>query len=161
MKFNFFKRKKQSQSSKKDEGLDHLGSTKAEIAKYDQYVNFYYTNLINSLILFTYNTQQLDALTPVLIDPLNELYEELQYAFTPVCFETIFRNKKIDSKFKEELLSFKSRVEELPTELWNWELLDENENWKHLKIHDENLLDKLGITSRIFNDEFITIMLSN
>ena len=37
-----------------------------------------------------------EKMEPILIDPLTELYEELDYAFIPICFETVFRNKKIN-----------------------------------------------------------------
>lgn len=105
MKFNFFKSRKESRSSLKDEEVE-----------YDSHVKFYYTNIINSLILFTYNSSQLDKMAPILIDPLTELYEELQYAYTPVCFETVFRNKFIDPELKEEFLIFKAQVEKIPSE---------------------------------------------
>lgn len=109
MKFNFFKsrfrnnQKSNSVSSKPDE----LGFTKSELMEYDKNVDFYFSNVINSLILYTYNSTELKKLAPILIDPLTELYEELDYAFLPVCFETVFRNGKIKIEYKEQLLSFK------------------------------------------------------
>ncbi len=160
MKFNFFKSKKENKTSEQDEELDHLGFTKAEVAEYNKHVKFYYTNLINSLILFSYNSERLARMAPILIDPLTELYEELQYAFTPILFETVFRNKLINQNHKEKLLTFKTKVEEIPNEIWNWGFLDENENWKQIRNEAENLLNEIGITSRTYNDEFTTIILS-
>jgi len=160
VKFNFFKSKKENKTSEQDEELDHLGFTKAEVAEYNKHVKFYYTNLINSLILFSYNSERLARMAPILIDPLTELYEELQYAFTPILFETVFRNKLINQNHKEKLLTFKTKVEEIPNEIWNWGFLDENENWKQIRNEAENLLNEIGITSRTYNDEFTTIILS-
>jgi hypothetical protein len=96
MKFNFsnlFKINVEKESLDNDEQVDSLGFTKTELEEYDKNVNFYYTNIINSLILYTYNVEQLYKMAPILIDPLTELYEELDYAFLPVLFETVFINK--------------------------------------------------------------------
>lgn len=94
---------------------------------------------------------------PILIDPLTELYEELEYAFTSVCFETIFRLDRIDNSFKNELLEFKKEVDKIPTEIWDWEFIDSHETWKTTKNRANVLLDKLGVTSRTYNDDFTTI----
>ena len=92
-------------------GIKQTSTDKSSVEKenieYDKHVDFYYTNIINSIILFTYNSNQLEEMTPILINPLTELYEELEYAFTPVCFETVFRLELINNEFKNELLEFK------------------------------------------------------
>ncbi|MFN8284467.1 MAG: hypothetical protein U0U67_14695 [Chitinophagales bacterium] len=161
MKFNFFKSKKNNNSSKQNEDIDDLGSTKTELAEYDKHVKFYYTNLINSLILFTYNSEQLDKMSPILIDPMTELYQEIDYAFTPVLFNTVFRNNLIDKKFKEDLQMFKSKVDAIPNEIWDWNFLDTHDKWKQIRNESDELLNKMKITSRVYNDEFTTIILSS
>lgn len=161
MKFNFnsfFKSKQDKEIPHITEDDDNLGFTKIELEEYNKNVKFYYTNILNSLILYTYNVEQLDKMTPVLIDPLTELYEELDYAFLPVLFETVFRNKLIDESFKEELLLFKTKVDDIPVELWDWELLDKNEIWAKIRIDAENILNKLNIKTRIYNTDYITII---
>ncbi len=161
MKFNFsnlFKINVEKESLDNDEQVDSLGFTKTELEEYDKNVNFYYTNIVNSLILYTYNVEQLYEMVPILIDPLTELYEELDYAFMPVLFETVFRNKLINENYKEELLNFKVEVDQIPVELWDWEILDTNEVWYKIRIDAENLLNKLNIKTRIFNTDFTTII---
>ncbi|WP_050380783.1 hypothetical protein [Chryseobacterium sp. Hurlbut01] len=161
MKFNFsnlFKINVEKESLDNDEQVDSLGFTKTELEEYDKNVNFYYTNIVNSLILYTYNVEQLYEMAPILIDPLTELYEELDYAFLPVLFETVFRNKLINENYKEELLNFKVEVDQIPVELWDWEILDTNEVWYKIRIDAENLLNKLNIKTRIFNTDFTTII---
>lgn len=161
MKFNFsnlFKINVEKESLDNDEQVDSLGFTKTELEEYDKNVNFYYTNIVNALILYTYNVEQLYEMAPILIDPLTELYEELDYAFLPVLFETVFRNKLINENYKEELLNFKVEVDQIPVELWDWEILDTNEVWYKIRIDAENLLDKLNIKTRIFNTDFTTII---
>ncbi len=158
MKFNFFKSKKESNTSKNDEEVDSVGFTKAELEEYDKHVKFYYSNIVNSLILYTYNVEQLDKMAPILIDPLTELYQELDYAFTPILFKTVFKNKLIDTEFRNELLNFKAKVDDIPNELWDWDLLDTNETWKNIRNVAEQLLNKLEIKSREYNDEFDTII---
>ncbi|NMR34118.1 hypothetical protein HIO71_07815 [Chryseobacterium aquaticum] len=161
MKFNFsnlFKINVEKESLDNDEQVDSLGFTKTELEEYDKNVNFYYTNIVNSLILYTYNVEQLYEMVPILIDPLTELYEEVDYAFMPVLFETVFRNKLINENYKEELLNFKVEVDQIPVELWDWEILDTNEVWYKIRIDAENLLNKLNIKTRIFNTDFTTII---
>ncbi|MEK6507518.1 hypothetical protein [Myroides sp. C4067] len=85
---------------------------------YDQHVDFYYSCLINSIILFALNVSQLDELSEPTFDPLFELESEIDYAFTPVIFETVFRNKRIDILLRQELLEFKKEIDDIPQELW-------------------------------------------
>ncbi|MDH4472932.1 MAG: hypothetical protein QE487_10005 [Fluviicola sp.] len=100
-----------------------------EETDYGKHVDFYFTNVINSLILFTYDSVKLEEMAPVLIDPLTELYEELQFACTPVCLDTVVRMELITDSMKDELLVFKKEIEEIPTEIWEWEFLDQHETW--------------------------------
>lgn len=171
MKLNFlnklFPSNKKSKKQKNEtivEGLDDIGFTEEELLqeellRYDEHVNFYYTNIINSLILYTYNVDQLDEMAPILIDPLAELYEELDYAFLPVLFDTIFRNKLIDESFKEDLLNFKKKVDDIPVEIWDWDFLDHHETWKNIRLEAEKLLNKLNIETRTYNTDYTTIIL--
>lgn len=76
--------------NRKPTSTDNSSVDKEEL-EYDKHVDFYYTNIVNSIILYTYDSSKLEEMAPILIDPLTELYEELEYAFTPVCFETVFR----------------------------------------------------------------------
>jgi len=143
--------------SEKEEYIDS-GFTKEELAGYDENARFFYINLINSLILYTYDIEKLDKMAPVLFDPLAELYEELDYAFLPVLFETVFRNKLIDENFKEDLLIFRKKVEDIPAELWDWDVLDSSDIWQHIRIDAEDLLNKLKIETRTYNTDYTTII---
>ena len=163
MKFNFFlskfrNNKKSDSIPNEPEELDEFGFTKSQSLEYDKNVDFYFTNLINSLVLYTYNSIELEKLAPILIDPLTELYEELDYAFLPVCFETVFRNEKINIEFKEQLLNFKIQVDQIPNEIWGYEFIDEHEIWKDVKKSAENMLDKLGIDNKTFDDKYHKVM---
>ncbi|MEJ5051621.1 hypothetical protein WH221_17465 [Chryseobacterium culicis] len=140
------------------ENLEDNGFTQEELLEYDKHVHLYYTYMINSLILYTYNVDQLDEMAPILIDPLAELYEELDYAFIPVLFNTIFRNKLIDESFKEDLLNFKKKVDDIPVEIWDWDFLDHHETWKNIRLEAEMLLNKLNIETRIYNTDYTTIL---
>jgi hypothetical protein len=125
--------------------------------EHDKYVDFYYTNIINSIILHTFDTTKLEEAAPILIDPLAELYEELEYAFIPVCFETVFRLEVIDNSLKNELLDFKREVGSIPEEIWDWEFIDSHEIWIKTRHQANELLDKLGVTSRTYNDDYTTV----
>lgn len=125
--------------------------------EYDKHADFYYTNLINSLVLFSMQTTELEALEGPLFDPLFELESEIDYAFTPVCFETIFRNGLIDIVYKNELMAFKKETDNIPKEIWDWEFINVNNQWIEVREKANVLLNKLGVKSRKFNDDFLTI----
>lgn len=158
MKFNFFKSKLNSENRLKSKIKDIENLDKDELSEYDKSVHFYYSNLINSLILFSYNSDELRQMEYVLIDPLTELCEEMDYAFLPVCFETIFRNNVIENKYKDELKNFKKLVDEIPNEIWDYEFIGVNEKWTEIKNSAENLLNKLGVETRIFNTTYHEII---
>ena len=124
---------------------------------YDKHVDFYYSNLINSLILFTFKTDKLEELAGPVFDPMAELETEIDYAFTPVCFETIFRNGLIDESSKSELLSFKKKTDEIPAEIWEWEFIDNHDTWIEIRKEANELLDKLGVSSRKYTEDYTTV----
>lgn len=158
MKFNFFKSKPNSEKQSKSEIINIKNLEENELLEYDKSVDYYYTNLINSLILFTYNSDELEQMEIILIDPLTELYEEMDYAFLSVCFETVFRNNVIDDKYKNELLSFKKLVDEIPNEIWDYEFIGVNEKCTEIKNNAENLLNKLRVDTRIYNTNYVKII---
>lgn len=125
--------------------------------EYDKFATFYYTNLINSLILFSLTTEELEKLARPVFNPMTELESEIDYAFTPVCFETIFRNGLIDNSLKGELLTFKKETDSIPSEVWEWEFIDNSEIWVTIRQKANNLLDKLGVTKRTYNDDYIIV----
>ena len=126
-------------------------------AEYDKHVDFYYTNLINSIILFSLTSDKLEKLAARTFDPIFELESEIDYAYTPVCFDTIFRNGIINNSLKTELLEFKKQTDDIPKEIWDWEFLDNHKIWTDIRQKANNLLDKLGVTSRTYNDDYTTI----
>ena len=128
-----------------------------EELEYDKYSDFYYTNLINSLVLFSLTTKELDKLAEPLFNPLTELESEIDAAFIPVCFETIFRNALIDISMKNELLTFKNDTDAIPAEIWDWEFIDNHETWIAIRQKANNLLDKLGVITRTYNFDYTNI----
>lgn len=131
---------------------DKLSVDKGDI-EYDRYAEFYYTNLINSLILFSLTSKELEKLAGSTFNPMTELESEIDYAFTPVCFNTIFRKGLIDNSFKEDLLQFKKWADDIPSEIWDWEFIDNHETWITIRLKANALLDKLGVTSRTYNEK--------
>jgi hypothetical protein len=126
-----------------------------EVIEYDKHVDFYYTNLINSLILFSLTSKELEKLVGADFNPMTELETEIDYAFTPVCFDTIFRKGLINNSFKTEFLEFKKWTDNIPSEIWDWEYIDNQETWITTRQKAIELLDKLGVKSRTYNDDFI------
>lgn len=128
-----------------------------EKMEYDKHSDFYCTNIVNSIILFTYDSVKLKEMAPILIDPLTELFEELEYAFTPVCFETVFRVGKIENSLRNELLTFKKEVDTIPIEIRKFEFIDNHEKWIDIRMKSNLLLGKLGVKTLIYNDNYTTI----
>ncbi len=140
----------------KPTSIDKYSVDKEEI-EYDKHVDFYYTNLKNSLILFSLTSKELEKLAGPVFNPMTELESEIDYAFTPVCFDTILRKSLIDQFLKDELLKFKKWTDEIPSEIWDWEFIDNHETWVKTRLKANALLDKLGVTSRTYNDDYTTI----
>ena len=120
-------------------------------------VDFYYSNLINSLVLFAANPDYLDSLGGPVFDPISELETEIDYAFTPILFDEIFNKKLIVEELKTDLLEFKSKVDETPSDLWTWENIYNNSEWDKLRQEASKLLDRIGIKNKVYNDDFTTI----
>ncbi|MEN5058869.1 hypothetical protein [Sphingobacterium kitahiroshimense] len=141
--------------------IDELGFTKSELEEYDKHVRFYYTNIVNSLILFTYKSRELALMASPFFNPMTELYEELEYAYTPVCFETVFRKNLIPIIYKQELLTFKTKVDQMPSEIWDWEYLEEHPSWINIRTDAEEILKKMGILHRVYDYSFTNIISSS
>lgn len=88
---------------------------------------------------------------------MTELETEIDFAFAPVCFETIFRNGLVDNSFKNELLAFKKWTDDIPSEIWDWEFIDNHEIWVTTRLKENVLLGKLGVVNRTYNDDLTTI----
>ncbi|MNU49988.1 hypothetical protein D3C71_389440 [compost metagenome] len=126
-------------------------------AYYDQFVDFYFSNLINSLILFSLSKEDLEKLIAIAFDPIFELESEIDYAFLPVCFETVFRNGKLSQSVKQDLVDFKLKTDAIPREVWDWEYLETHGSWISIRTEANLLLDKIGITHRTYGDDYTTV----
>lgn len=126
-------------------------------AEYDKHAGFYYTNLVNAITLFSLTWDELDRLGGPAFDPVFELESEIDYAFTPVCFETIFRNGLVDVIFKNDLLLFKRETDNIPKEIWTEEHIAGHETWALIRQKANALLHRLNINTRTYNDKYITV----
>ena len=141
---------------KKTYVTENASVSKVEL-EYDKQVDFYCTNLINSIILFSLTAKELEKLAGPAFNPMSELEAEIDYAFTPVCFEAIFRNGLMDNSFRSELLTFKKAVDDIPSKIWDWEFIDKHETWILIRQKANTLLDKLDVTNRTYNEDYTTI----
>ncbi|AFD06889.1 hypothetical protein [Solitalea canadensis] len=141
-----FGKKTESESTIKDKNFD---------IDYDKNASFYHSNLINSIILFSLTKSDLEKLISPTFNPFFELETEIDYAFMPVCFETVFRNGLINSSFRSELLEFKLLTHGIPSEIWDWEYIDIHPTWIQIRQKAINILDKLEVKNRIYSDDYI------
>ncbi|MCL3781316.1 hypothetical protein EMN47_13075 [Prolixibacteraceae bacterium JC049] len=100
--------------------------------EYDKHVDFYWSNLLNSLKLFSYSRIELEQLVAPTFDP-------------------IFRNNLIDKSLRKELLDFKVQTDQIPSEIWDWDYIEQESQWIEVRKKANNLLNKLGITDRKYN----------
>ena len=135
-------------------------SSKEEIneAYHDKAADFYFTNLINSLILFSLSASELEKLRGPAFDPIFELESEIDYAYTPVCFEAVFRNKLINTSHKQDLKEFKKRTDNIPSEIWDMDIIDSHDTWISIRKEANELLNKIGVQHREYNDDYTTIL---
>lgn len=77
MKFlrNLFTSKKNTVENKQDyefsEEFNDDGFSNEDMLHYDEHLDFYYSNLINSLILFTYSSEELQKMESIFIRSFN------------------------------------------------------------------------------------------
>ncbi len=131
--------------------LTHVPRVDEPESNYDERAEFYYINIINSLRLFSCTSEELAKLAQPLFDPMFELESEIDGAFIPVCFDTVFRNGLIDISFKSELLSFKKMTDDIPPEIWDWDFINNDETWVATRQKANELLVKLGIADRTYD----------
>lgn len=71
--------------------------------------------------------------------------------------DAIFIKGLINPSLREELLNFKKQVDEVPSEIWDFQFIDNHNIWISIRIKANELLDKLNITNRNYNDEYTTV----
>ena len=123
-------------------------------SNYDDNAKVYYRSLVNTLILYSMNVAGLDRLAGPTFNPLTELETELDFAFTPVIFETVFRNQFIEANMKDKLLAFKDDVNTIPNEIWGYPFVDCHPKWIHLHNSADRLLTMMGITTRTYSEYY-------
>ena len=121
---------------------------------YDKFATVYYKSIINTLKLFSMKVHELNLLAGPTFNPLTELETELDYAFTPVIFETVFRNNLIHPNLKDDLLQFKRTVDKVPNRLWDYDYIDEHPLWINIKTDANYLLEKLNVMDRGYDDDY-------
>ena len=120
---------------------------------YDANAHYYYENIINTLILFTKKKEDLLKLAGPVFDPLFELESELDYAFLPVLFETVFRKNLIEKELQTSLLDFKKYVDDIDSSIWDYEFIDHHPKWIAARANADDLLNELGINYRNYSDD--------
>ena len=123
-------------------------------SNYDDNAKVYYRSLVNTLILYSMNVADLDRLAGPTFNPLTELETELDFAFTPVIFETVFRNQLIEAEMKDELIAFKADVDTIPNEIWDYPFVDCHPKWIRLHNSADRLLTMMGITTRTYSEYY-------
>lgn len=114
----------------------------------------FYTNLTNTLSMFAKTAVDLKKMSAPLFDPLEEIQVELDYAFSPFCLQILFKELITNLDLQNDLQSFKSEATMLTPDLWDWNHIESHPAWNALRMNANALLDKLGVESRDYNDDF-------
>lgn len=114
----------------------------------------FYTNLTNTLSMFAKTAVDLKKMSAPLFDPLEEIQVELDYAFSPFCLQILFKELIPNPDLQNELHSFKSEATMLTPDLWDWNHIESHPTWGTLRKKANALLEKLGVESRDYNDDF-------
>ncbi|HRI00309.1 MAG TPA: hypothetical protein PK006_04580 [Saprospiraceae bacterium] len=116
--------------------------------------DIFYTNLLNTLILFSKNKEELQKITKPAFDPLYEMRDGLEYSFSLDCFETIFHYQFIEESLRDELVLFFIEANNLSPDHWKWELIETGELWSKVRAKAELLLQKMNIMSRKYIEDY-------
>ena len=142
----------------------HIGSNspvtkpvKAKELNADEQIEYHYSNIYNSLILFANSVDYLKSLDAPAFDPIFELESEFDIGFSDYSLNTNLENQKITQFQFDNLVKFKNKVYNIEPEFWNYESLETNNVWKEIRSDADKLLNELGITRRTYNFDFTTI----
>jgi hypothetical protein len=115
---------------------------------------YYYSCLYNSLVLLAASPDYLSRLAGPTFDPVFELEAEFDYAFRYPAFEGVFTTGKVSELLKDELLTFKRRVVDLPPEAWCWDFITSSVAWQEIRADADKLLTQLGELRREYDFSF-------
>lgn len=121
-------------------------------------IAYQYSCVYNSLVLFANTVDYLKSLSAPTFDPIFELESEFDIGFTDYTLDKNFENGTIKESMRQELLDFKKSIDDVPSQLWNYDDLDTHETWKNIRSHANILLTKMGETRREYDHGFTTII---
>jgi hypothetical protein len=128
-----------------------------ELTEQEQ-IEYQYSCLYNSLILFANSVDYLKSLSSPSFDPIFELESEFDIGFSDYTLGKNFENGTIMDDLRQELLDFKKSVTDVPASLWNYESIERHETWNNIRTQANLLLTKMGETRRKYDDHFTTIV---
>lgn len=124
----------------------------------EEQIAYQYSCVYNSLVLFANPVDYLKSLSAPTFDPIFELESEFDIGFTDYTLDKNFENGTIKETLKQELLDFKKSVNDVPSQLWNYEDLETHSTWKNIRSQANILLTKMGETRREYDHGFTTII---
>jgi len=124
----------------------------------EEQIKYQYSCVYNSLVLFANSVDYLKSLSAPAFDPIFELESEFDIGFSDYTLEKNFENETIKEELRQELLDFKKSVQDVPSNLWNYEDLETHDTWKSIRAHANAILTKMGETRREYDDGFTTII---
>jgi hypothetical protein len=140
---------------------EEKNSNKPKQLNEQEQIAYQYSCIYNSLVLFANTVDYLKSLSAPTFDPIFELESEFDIGFNDYTLDKNLENGTIKESLKQDLLDFKKSVDNVPSQLSNYEDLDTHETWKNIRDHANILLTKMGETRREYDHGFTTIIYVN
>ena len=141
-----------------EENSDQVKDQKPKELTEQEQIEYQYSCVYNSLILFANSVDYLKSLSAPAFDPIFELESEFDIGFSDYTLQKNFENGTIKHELRRELLDFKKSVADVSADLWNYESIEKHETWENIRAQANLLLTKMGETRRIYDERFTTII---
>lgn len=126
-----------------------------------QQVEYYYSCVFNSLVLFAMSFDDLMKMKSPAFSPMFELETEYDDGFNDYVLNQNFENKKINPALKPNIDSFKLKVENLKKGFWKLEFVKSHPQWEEIRMVANNLLNKMGEKRRNYDSGFTAIVVAD
>lgn len=111
-----------------------------------------WVNLYNCLYILSSNFCEIEYLNSPIFEVFDELETALYMGLKEDSLNQFLSEKWIDLELKEELNNLRNFVDNIEPKLWNSDKFDSHEDWKLVKKWSSNLLSRLSMKKKGWNN---------